>query len=77
MSTKDDMIVLEGVVTDTHKGALFSVDCEYSEGKTIQVLARPAGRLKKNNIKIILGDRVQVEISPFDLTKGRIKYRLK
>lgn len=71
-----DMIVVEGVITEVHKGALFTV--EYSMGgETRNLLAKPAGKLKKFNIKLVLGDHVEVEMSPFDLTKGRIKYRSK
>lgn len=61
----------EGTVTDCLRSATFRVELE--NGHT--VLAHLSGRVRKNYIKIVLGDRVQIELSPYDLTKGRITYR--
>lgn len=61
----------EGTVTDCLRSATFRVELE--NGHT--VLAHLSGRVRKNYIKVMLGDRVQVELSPYDLTKGRITYR--
>lgn len=75
MANKDkDMINLQGVITEVHKGGLFTVEYEIGE-KTQTLLARPAGKMKKFGIKLVLGDEVDVEVSPFDLTKGRITFR--
>jgi translation initiation factor IF-1 len=63
----------EGVVTDCLRSATFRVELE--NGHT--VLAHLGGRLRKNYIKIVLGDRVQVEMSPYDLERGRITYRFR
>jgi len=62
-----------GVVVEKFKAGLFGV--EIDPGKT--VLAAMAGRLRRNRIKIMTGDRVSVELSPYDLTRGRITYRHK
>lgn len=63
----------EGTVTDCLRSATFRVELE--NGHT--VLAHLSGRVRKNYIKVMLGDRVQVELSPYDLTKGRITYRFR
>ena len=61
----------EGTVTDCLRSATFRVELENGH----VVLAHLSGRVRKNYIKVMLGDRVQVELSPYDLTKGRITYR--
>jgi translation initiation factor IF-1 len=66
-----DAFTAEGTVTDCLRSATFRVELE--NGHT--VLAHLSGRVRKNYIKVMLGDRVQVELSPYDLTKGRITYR--
>lgn len=63
---------MEGVITESLPNAMFRVDLE--NGFT--VLAHISGKIRKNYIKILLGDRVLVELTPYDLTKGRIIYRL-
>lgn len=70
---KDDVIEIEGKVTDTIPNAMFKVELE--NGAVI--LAHVSGKIRKNYIKILPGDRVTVELSPYDLTKGRITYRFK
>ncbi len=70
---KDDVITLEGIVTDALPNATFSVDI--GGGHTI--LAHISGKLRMNYIKILPGDKVTVEMSPYDLTLGRITWRSK
>ncbi len=70
---KDDVIELEGIVTDALPNAMFKVDI--GNGHTI--LAHISGKLRMNFIKILTGDRVKVQISPYDLTIGRIIWRNK
>jgi translation initiation factor IF-1 len=62
---------MTGTVMQVHPSTLFSVELE--NGHTI--LAHIAGRLRRHHIRLVLGDRVELEISPYDLTKGRIVYR--
>lgn len=77
MSQKEELIELEGTVTETLKGK-FRVEIQaQADGKAHQVLAHIAGKLRQNKIKIVVGDKVKVEVSPYDLTRGRITYRLK
>ena len=68
---KADVIELEGIVTDALPNAQFSVDI--GGGHTI--LAHISGKLRMNYIKIVPGDKVTLELSPYDLTKGRIIWR--
>ena len=65
------MIPVEGVVTDSLPNATFKV--QIAEGHLI--LAHLSGKMRKNFIKVLPGDKVTVELSPYDLTKGRITYR--
>lgn len=68
---KEDMIELEGEVLDALPSATFKVKLENGH----EVLCHISGRIRKNNIRILVGDKVDVELSPYDLTKGRIIYR--
>ena len=70
MSDRDRM-VLEGRVIAANRGSLFTVELD----NNIKVSAKPSGKIQKNLIKILVGDTVTVEVSPFDTTKGRILYR--
>ena len=70
---KDDVIEVEGKVVDTLPNAMFKVELE--NGATI--LAHVSGKIRMHYIKILPGDRVKVEMSPYDLTKGRITFRFK
>jgi translation initiation factor IF-1 len=63
---------MEGIVTESLPNAMFRVDLENG----FHILAHISGKIRKNYIKILLGDRVLVELTPYDLTKGRIVYRL-
>ena len=70
---KDDVIEIEGIVTDALPYAMFKVDI--GNGPTI--LAHISGKLRMNFIKILPGDKVTVQMSPYDLTQGRITWRSK
>ena len=70
---KDDVIELEGIVTDALPSAKFRV--QLGNGHTI--LAHISGKLRMNYIKILPGDKVTVQMSPYDLTQGRITWRSK
>ena len=70
---KDDVIELEGIVVDALPNAMFTVDI--GNGHTI--LAHSPGKLRMNFIKILPGDKVTVQMSPYDLTQGRITWRSK
>jgi translation initiation factor IF-1 len=70
---KEDAIEVMGKVVEKFKAGMFAI--ELDAGKT--VLATMAGRLRRNRIKIMNGDKVSLEMSPYDLTKGRITYRHK
>ncbi len=71
--SKEEAIEVEGVVTKTLSNSKFSV--EIQNGHTL--IAHPAGKMRKFFIKILTGDKVTVELSPYDLTKGRITFRHK
>ena len=70
---KDDVIEVDGIVTDALPNANFKVKLENGH----EVLAHISGKLRMNYIKILPGDKVKVELSPYDLTKGRITWRAK
>jgi translation initiation factor IF-1 len=70
---KEDAIEVMGKVVEKFKAGMFSI--ELDAGRT--VLATMAGKLRRNRIKIMNGDKVSLELSPYDLTKGRITYRHK
>ena len=69
---KEDLIEVEGVVREALPNTMFRV--EIQEGH--MVLAHLGGKLRKNYIRILPGDRVKMELSPYDLTRGRITFRL-
>ena len=71
--SKEDLIEMEGVVVEALPGTMFRVKLE----NDYEILAHLAGKLKKNYIKVLSGDKVRVELTPYDLTKGRITFRLK
>lgn len=73
---KSDMIELEGVVTEVLPNATFKVAIEQG-GTEHTILAHISGKLRMNYIRILQGDKVTVEMSPYDLTKGRIIWRTK
>ena len=73
MAKKDDVIELKGVVKEVLPGNMFRVKVEELPDLLLCYLG---GKLKQHKIRIILGDSVKLEISPYDLTKGRVTYRL-
>lgn len=72
MSKNDDLLELEGNVTEVLPNNMFRVKIETGA----DIICYTNGRLRQNKIKIIKGDNVKVELSVYDLTKGRITYRL-
>jgi translation initiation factor IF-1 len=70
---KQDVIELEGTVLDTLPNAMFKVELENGH----EILAHVSGKIRMNYIRILPGDKVTVEMSPYDLTRGRITYRYK
>lgn len=70
---KEDAIEVMGTVLETLPNAMFKIELESKH----KVLAHVSGRMRKHFIRILPGDRVQVELSPYDLTRGRIIYRFK
>ena len=70
---KDDVIEIEGVVVETLPNAMFKVELENGH----IVLAHVSGKIRTPYIRILQGDKVTVELSPYDLTRGRITYRFK
>ncbi len=73
MASEDEKIEIEGIIKEAYPNATFKV--EIPSGKTI--LAHISGKMRIHHIKILPGDRVKVELSPYDLNKGRIVYRSK
>jgi translation initiation factor IF-1 len=70
---KEDAIVLEGTVIEPLPNAMFRVELENGH----KVLAHISGKMRMHYIRILPGDRVQVELTPYDLSRGRITYRYK
>jgi translation initiation factor IF-1 len=70
---KDDVIEMEGTVVETLPNTMFRVQLENGH----IVIAHISGRMRKHYIRILTGDKVKVEMTPYDLTKGRITYRMK
>lgn len=70
---KEDVIEVEGTVVEALPNTVFKVELENGH----QILAHISGKLRMNYIKILPGDRVKVELSPYDLSRGRITWRAK
>lgn len=70
---KDDAMLFEGTVVEPLPNAMFKVELENGH----KVLAHSSGKMRMHRIRILPGDRVQVEITPYDLSRGRITYRYK
>lgn len=70
---KDDVIEVEGTVVETLPNAMFKVELENGH----EILAHVSGKIRMNFIRILPGDKVTIELSPYDLTRGRITYRFK
>lgn len=73
MAKKEDAIELEGLVVEPLPNAMFTVELENGH----RVLAHISGKMRMHYIRILPGDKVTVELSPYDLTRGRITYRFK
>lgn len=71
--SKKDVIEVEGTVVEPLPNAMFRVEIEGGH----KVLAHVSGKIRMNFIRILPGDRVLIELSPYDLTRGRITYRYK
>lgn len=71
--SKEDLIRITGVVDELLPSAMFRVTLENNH----QIIATISGRLRQNNIRILAGDAVEIEMSPYDLNRGRIVYRNK
>jgi translation initiation factor IF-1 len=70
---KEDEIEVEGKVVEPLPNAMFRVELDNGH----RILAHVSGKMRMNHIRILLGDKVTVELSPYDLTRGRITYRFK
>ncbi|EHR37112.1 translation initiation factor IF-1 [Facklamia languida] len=70
---KDDVIEVEGTVVETLPNAMFKVELENGH----EIIAHVSGKIRMNYIRILPGDKVTIELSPYDLSKGRITYRFK
>ncbi|CCG07149.1 translation initiation factor IF-1 [Pararhodospirillum photometricum] len=70
---KEDVLEFSGVVVELLPNAMFRVKLDNDH----QVLAHTSGKMRKNRIRVLVGDRVTVEMTPYDLTKGRITFRFK
>lgn len=68
---KEDAYEMEGTVTEAFPNAMFQVELENGH----ELLCYISGRIRKNNIRILVGDHVTVAVNPYDLSKGRITYR--
>lgn len=71
MAKKDDIIEFEGEVIDTLPNTLFKVRLDNGH----EIIAHISGKMRKHYIRILTGDKVKVEMTPYDLSKGRITYR--
>ena len=71
--SKEEILEFKGKVTDILPNAMFKVELENGH----EVLAHTAGRRRKNRIRVLAGDEVLVQVTPYDLTKGRIIFRYK
>ncbi len=70
---KEDLLEMTGSVTELLPNAMFRVRLDNDH----EILAHTSGKMRKNRIRVLVGDRVTVEMTPYDLTKGRITFRFK
>lgn len=70
---KDELLEFQGIVVEVLPNAMFRVRLDNEH----EVLAHSSGRMRKNRIRVLAGDRVSVEMTPYDLSKGRITFRYK
>ena len=73
MGAKKDFLNFDGVVEELLPGANFKLKLDNGH----EIIAHTAGKMRKNRIRVLAGDKVQVEMTPYDLSKGRINYRYK
>jgi translation initiation factor IF-1 len=73
LMAKEELLEFPGVVKELLPNATFRVELENGH----EIIAHTAGKLRKNRIRVLAGDKVQVEMTPYDLTKGRINYRFR
>ena len=71
--TKEGSIEFQGIVMELLPNAMFKVKLENNH----EILAHSSGKMRKNRIRVLAGDKVTVEMTPYDLTKGRLVYRFK
>lgn len=71
--SKEDLVEFSGTVTELLPNAMFRVELENSH----VILAHTSGKMRKNRIRVLIGDKVTVEMTPYDLSKGRITFREK
>lgn len=77
---KVDMIEMEGTVVEAYPGLKFLVRAYPvggDETRTTDIVCTPSGKIKTNYVRILVGDKVAIDVSPYDLTKGRITWRYK
>jgi translation initiation factor IF-1 len=70
---KEDLLEFEGIVSEILPNAMFRVKLDNGH----EVLAHTSGKMRKNRIRVLIGDKVNVEMTPYDLSKGRITFRHK
>jgi len=70
---KEELLEFEGIVEELLPNATFRVRLENGH----EIIAHTAGKMRKNRIRVLAGDKVLIEMSPYDLTKGRVTYRFK
>ena len=70
---KEDLLEFEGIVSEILPNAMFRVKLDNGH----EVLAHTSGKMRKNRIRVLVGDKVNVEMTPYDLSKGRITFRHK
>ncbi len=70
---KEELLEFEGIISELLPNATFRVKLDNDH----EIIAHTAGKMRKNRIRVLAGDRVSVEMTPYDLTKGRITYRFK
>lgn len=70
---KEELIEFEGIVTEILPNAMFRVKLDNGH----VIIAHTSGKMRKNRIRVLLGDKVTIEMTPYDLTKGRVTHRHK
>ena len=74
--SRSDLIEVEGIVSDNFPGSKFEVTVNQEKGSAeLKVICTLSGKLRKNNIRVVRGDKVTIRVSPYDLTKGIICWR--